>query len=222
MKFITDITGLPIKDVWYPNRYTELDIEAQADGIVDVYCKTYSGEQFLIEIQKNYQSGFAKRMLYYSAKLFSTQLQPGETKDYAATLKNFIGIGISNASLKMSNKSYISHHMMLDTETKKYELQGMSFHFIDLKKFPIKKNEVKLLQSATDAWCFYLKYIHELDGIGLSTFKQRYFDMERAVEELEKFSLTKEEYESYLLYRMGLRLIKFSWEICWRLRERLP
>ena len=104
----------------------------------------------------------------------------------------------------MHNKSHISHHKMLDVDTKQCELEGMAFHFIDLKKFRLKKNEVQNVKNATDAWCFFLKYIHQLDEMELSVFRERNPDMERAINELEKFSLTKEEYETYLLYRMGL------------------
>lgn len=216
MKFITDITGLRVADLTFINRYGDSDIDYQTEGILDIRCNTPSGtsqncihkkispsgEQFLIEIQKSYQRGFAPRLLYYRAKLFSSQVEPGETDVYPGALKNVVVIGICNGGAIMHNKSHISHHMMLDTETKKCELEGITFHFIDLKKFRIKKNELEKVKNASDVWCYYLKYIHQLDIMERATFRKRNPGMERAIVELERFSLNKEEYEAYLMYCM--------------------
>lgn len=180
-----------------------MDIAVQSRSIVDALCESSSGERFLIEIQKVYQRGFRQRMLYYGATIFSSQLDIGNA-DYASALRNVVVIAISNGPLLMSNQSHISHHQLLDLETHRCELEGLNFHFIDLTKFQIKVNELELVNSPVDAWCFYLKFIHELNRNDLAAFKRKYPWMEKAVDELSKFNLSKEEYKSYLLYRMGM------------------
>ena len=102
MQFIKDVTGIAVKDVIFPKRDLDLNI-----GIVDILCKDQSGDQYLIEIEiEKYQTAFKKRMLYYGAKLFSSQLEPGDPQSYGRTLRDVVIIGITNYSgLKMNCRS---------------------------------------------------------------------------------------------------------------------
>ena len=202
-QFIRDITGLSVVDVNFLNPYVEVDTVFQARSIVDVVCRSSSGERFLIEIQKSYQRGFSRRMLYYGAKIFSSQLAHGNS-DYFGALRNVVVIAVSNGALQMDNPSHITHHRLLDIETCKCEMEGLEFYFVDLTKFGIKANEMKLVTKPIDRWCYYFKYIHELSSTELDAFLERFPEMSNAVTELSRFNLSEKEYESYLLWKMGL------------------
>lgn len=113
-------------------------------------------------------------------------------------------IAVSNGPLQMDNPSHITHHRLLDIETRKCEMEGLQFYFVDLTKFGIKANEMELVNNPIDRWCYYFKYIHELSSIELDAFMEIYPEMRNAVKELSRFNLLEKEYESYLLWKMGL------------------
>jgi predicted transposase/invertase (TIGR01784 family) len=81
--------------------------------ILDVKAKDRAGNEYIVEMQVTDKLGFAKRVVYYSAKSYSTQLDVGE--DYYK-LKPTIFIGILNFEF-LENPNYLSRHLILDAAT---------------------------------------------------------------------------------------------------------
>lgn len=141
-------------------------------------------------------------MLYYASKIFSAQVKVGEIGnikyDYGKVLKDLIVISISEKALHLTNEKCISHHRILDVETRSNDIKGLSFYFVDFTKFNIGMEALKRLKSGTDVWCFYLKYIHLLDDHAVNDFEIAYPWVKDAVEELRNFNLTSEEHQEYM------------------------
>jgi predicted transposase/invertase (TIGR01784 family) len=101
--------------------------------ILDVKAKDKAGNEYIVEMQVTDKLGFAKRVVYYSAKSYSAQLNVGE--DYYKP-KPTIFIGILNFEF-LETTHYLSRHLILDAETHEHKLKDLDFNFIELPKFVI-------------------------------------------------------------------------------------
>jgi len=217
IQFIRDVTGINVEEIEFleADKKLPMNIGSEAEGTVDVYCKDKSKNPFLIEIQKNSQPGFTKRLLYYATKLYSAQLEPGDPKCYDIALKNIVVIGITNYRISLSGTSYSSRHRIINENTNRCDVEGLTFHFLDLTKFPYEIDQMANLNENLEAWCYYLKFVHLLDETALSNFSKRFPIMETPIKKLSKFSLTTEEYPKYVFSqcdRDGLNAEEFARE----------
>jgi predicted transposase/invertase (TIGR01784 family) len=118
--------------------------------ILDVKAKDKAGNEYIVEMQLTDKIGFAKRVVYYSAKSYAAQLSVGE--DYY-TLKPTIFIGILNFEF-LESKHYLSRHLILDAETHEHKLKDLDFNFIELPKFNKTESE---LDTLIDKWVYFIK-----------------------------------------------------------------
>jgi len=116
-------------------------------------------------------------------------------------LKDIVVIGITNYRLNMSG-SYNSRHRLLNEENHKCDIEGLTFHFLDLERFPFMVDQLDDLKENIEAWCFYLKFIHSMDETAVSNFTEKFPIMKTPIDKLSKFSLTKKEFESYVFSQM--------------------
>ena len=203
IQFIRDVTGINVEEIEIveADKKLPMNIGCEAEGTVDVYCKDKSKNPFLIEIQRNSQPGFTKRLLYYATKLYSAQLEPGDPKCYDIALKDIVVIGITNYRISLSG-TYSSRHRIINENTNRCDVEGLTFHFLDLTKFPYEIDQMDNLNENLEAWCYYLKFVHLLDETALSNFSKRFPIMETPIKKLSKFSLTPEEYAKYVLSQL--------------------
>jgi predicted transposase/invertase (TIGR01784 family) len=160
--------------------------------ILDVKAKDKRGKEYIVEMQLTDKIGFAKRVVYYSAKSYSAQLNVGE--DYYK-LKPTIFIGILNFEF-LETKNYLSRHLILDAETHEHKLKDLDFNFIELPKF--NKNESEL-DTLIDKWIFFIKNAETLaivpphaDDAGLLF----------AYKEADQHNWTKADLEAYEYARL--------------------
>ena len=118
--------------------------------ILDVKAKDKADNEYIVEMQLTDKIGFAKRVVYYSAKSYVAQLSVGE--DYYK-LKPTIFIGILNFEF-LETKNYLSRHLILDAETHEHKLKDLDFNFIELPKFNKKEAE---LDTLIDKWVYFIK-----------------------------------------------------------------
>ena len=162
-------------------------------------CKSSDGDRFLIEIQCAVQVHFRRRILFYAAKIFTGPLKVGD-KDFSK-LKSTVVIAISENDLSFKNPSYFSKHEFVDKCTGECEMDGIQIITLDLSKF--MKQNITELSDSTDAWCFFLKYVYQVAGKDVHALEKKYPTMQRVLQELRTFKLSPEEYERYLVYKMG-------------------
>ncbi len=155
--------------------------------ILDVKAKDKTGKEYIVEMQVTERIGFAKRVMYYSAKSYAAQLDAGNNY---YKLKPTIFIGILNFAF-LETKDYLSRHLILDVETKEHKLKDLEFNFIELPKFDKTEEE---LQNLVEKWVYFIKNAESLtvippnlDDEGLAT----------AYKEANRHGWTKEDLEAY-------------------------
>ncbi len=161
-------------------------------SILDVKAKDKAGNEYIVEMQVTDKIGFDKRVVYYSAKSYSAQLNIGE--DYFK-LKPTIFIGILNFAF-LENPHYLSRHLILDAETQEHKLKDLEFNFIELPKFNQKKQE---LQTLIEKWVFFIKNAENIDLIPENTDDE---GLRSAYQEADRHTWTKADLEAYSYARL--------------------
>jgi predicted transposase/invertase (TIGR01784 family) len=192
--FLNDIFGRtsdPIETVSFLPSAQLPQIAAQRMSIVDILCKDTLGNRFIIEMQVAKERGFEKRAQYYAAKTYIQQREQGADYQY---LKEVIFLSIMDFVLFPDKLSYLSHHVILDKDSLEHDLKDFSFSFLELPKF---KKEKEQLITMTEKWAYFFKHA---DETAESDLKQIISDapiLERAYEELNRFSWSAAELLDY-------------------------
>jgi predicted transposase/invertase (TIGR01784 family) len=66
-----------IVDIEYTDKEQVSDIREERDIIYDIFCKTDKGEYVIVEMQRQRQSNFIERTIYYAARALSRQGKKG-------------------------------------------------------------------------------------------------------------------------------------------------
>jgi predicted transposase/invertase (TIGR01784 family) len=160
--------------------------------ILDVKARDKAGKEYIVEMQVTEKIGFAKRVVYYSAKSYSAQLTVGE--DYAK-LKPTIFIGILNFKF-LETSNYLSRHLILDAETHEHKLKDLDFNFIELPKFDKTEQE---LQTLVDKWVYFIKNAENLTVIPSNLDDE---GLQSAYTEADRHRWKKEDLEAYQYAKM--------------------
>ncbi len=126
--------------------------------ILDVRVTDQKEHSYIVEMQVEEKAGFDKRLQYYTAKRYVSQIERGE--DYPK-LKKVILIAILDYNFTKS-EDYISKHLILDTKTYEHSLKDFDYNFVELKKFTKKLDDITTL---SDKWIYFLKHSDKLDKI---------------------------------------------------------
>ena len=155
--------------------------------VIDVKATDEKGNIYIIEMQLTDKKGLDKRIQYYGAKGYSSQIESG---DEYLKLKPMIFIGILDFEY-FDSPNYISRHLIMDSETGERKFKDLEFNFIELQKFT---KEVNQIANLVDKWIYFIKNSENLEVIpenisdsGLLT----------AYKDAEKHNWTKEELEEY-------------------------
>lgn len=147
-----------VVDVDILNPYQFAKLSGGKSTIVDVKAKDKNGNTFIVEMQIAESDYFHKRILYYTAQSYSSQI--GEGKKYNK-LNPVYFIGILEFEIG-NNPNYISCHKVMDVETNEQIIQDVEFNFIELPKFTKKIEE---LLTPIDQWTFFIKNAENLEVI---------------------------------------------------------
>ena len=181
----------PITDVTFLKTSQDPDIAIQKTSIVDVLCKDSQGNQYIVEIQVAKEKGFEKRAQYYAAKAYSSQARVGGAY---ADLKEIIFLAISNFIMFPNKDAYKSDHIILDRETQENDLKDFSFTFLELPKF---KNDISALETIIEKWMYFFNHAEDTAEEDLEKIIGSDQIMERAYDELNRFSWNEEELLTY-------------------------
>jgi predicted transposase/invertase (TIGR01784 family) len=66
-----------IVDIEYTDKEQVSDVREERDIIYDIFCKTDKGEYVIVEMQRQRQSNFIERTIYYAARALSRQGKKG-------------------------------------------------------------------------------------------------------------------------------------------------
>jgi predicted transposase/invertase (TIGR01784 family) len=160
--------------------------------ILDVKAKDKSGNEYIVEMQVTDKIGFAKRVVYYTAKSYSGQLAVGENY---AKLKSTIFIGILNFEF-LETTNYISRHLILDADTHEHKLKDLDFNFIELPKF---NKILQESQTLIEKWVYFIKNAENLSVIPEDLNDEGLIS---AYTEANQHTWKKEDLEAYQYARM--------------------
>jgi predicted transposase/invertase (TIGR01784 family) len=160
--------------------------------ILDIKAKDKAENEYIVEMQVTERTGFAKRIVFYSSKSYSSQLNIGE--DYNK-LKPTIFIGILNFEF-LEGENYLSRHLILDVETQEHKLKDLDFNFIELPKFNKKEAE---LETLVEKWVYFIKNAENLTVIPPNIDDE---GLKAAYTEADRHTWKKVDLEAYSYARM--------------------
>ena len=149
------ITDLEIIDPYLPSRVSYLK-----DSYLDVKAKLALGQTVIIEMQVLNVESFAKRVVYNTAKTYSTQLIRGEGY---FKLKPVIALTITDFKMFENDREVISHFVFKEKKRLfEYPDPGMEMIFIELPKF---NKQLDHLETLTDKWVYFMKNAPSLEVV---------------------------------------------------------
>lgn len=180
-----------IQSVTFLKTSQDPDIAYRKQSLVDVLCTDQKGRQYIIEMQVARTRGFEKRAQYYAAKAYAQQLQQGEGYEQ---LKAIIFVAITDFVMFSDKSDYLSNHCILDKETLSHDLKDFSFTFLELPKFQKRMEE---LTDIVERWTYFFKHAEETNEKDIDRVAGVDVAITRAYEELNKFSWTEIELNTY-------------------------
>jgi len=176
-----------IKTITLLNPFQLPKIQGLKVTVIDVKATDEKGNIFIIEMQLTDKKGLDKRIQYYGAKGYASQIESG---DEYLKLKPMIFIGILDFDY-FESPNYISRHLIMDSETGERKFKDLEFNFIELQKFT---KQLSQIDNLVDKWIYFIKNSENLEVIpenindsGLLT----------AYKDAEKHNWTKAELEEY-------------------------
>lgn len=190
----------PIQDVTFLKTVQDPETAAKKTSIVDILCRDEKGNQYIVEMQVVKEKGFEKRAQYYAAKAYVSQMvEKGKYED----LKEVIFLALTDFIMFPQTKEYKSEHVILDIETHNHHLRDFSFTFFELPKFTKNMNE---LTNVVEKWLYFFKHAEETSEKDLHTIIGHDDIIERAYEELNRFSWDEAEMNTYE------QELKYEWD----------
>jgi len=180
------------------NPYTLQSFETDKLSILDIKAKDKKGRFLNIEMQITDQLSYEKRALFLWSKLFSEQLQKGQSY---SELKKTIGIHILNFNI-LDEIDFHNIYAVLNLKSKKRQFEELQLHVIELEKFNKEYPDVK---TGLDRWVTFLKRAQDLDRKTLPKSLSEDKEVVRAIEVLEKVNFTEMErkiYDSHWIWLM--------------------
>lgn len=189
--FINNILALPdglrIQDIEYMPTEQMPDLGYGKRSLLDLKVRDESGNWYVIEMQKGFDTHFIQRVEYYGSHCYVHQISKGMSH---AALLPVIVISVIGNKIFDDAIPCISFHKMHETTTKKQYLFGISFVFVELGKF-----NKETVSSSTDEWLHFFKYAHQEkqcpDTISNITVMSAY-------EALQVYGWTEAEYDVYI------------------------
>lgn len=181
----------PIRDVTFLKTVQDPEIAAQKTSLVDILCRDENGHQYIVEMQVAKERGFEKRAQYYASKAYISQARAGDEYD---DLKEVIFLAITNFIMFPEKKKFKSDHVILDKDSHENDLKGFSFTFLELPKFNKNINE---LNNIVEKWMYFFKNAEETSEKDLPKIIGHDEIIERAYEELNRFSWNEVEFRTY-------------------------
>jgi len=147
-----------IKTITLLNPFQLPKIQGLKVTVIDVKAIDEKGNIFIIEMQLTDKKGLDKRIQYYGAKGYASQIDSG---DEYLKLKPMIFIGILDFDY-FESPNYISRHLIMDSETGERKFKDLEFNFIELQKFT---KELSQIDNLVDKWIYFIKNSENLEVI---------------------------------------------------------
>jgi len=124
--------GEEIADVEYMSPELPPRTSLEKNSIVDVFCKTKDGRQFIVEMQMCWTASFRDRVLFNSAKVYVDQLERG---DEYSELRPVYSLNLVDGIMEKDVPEFIHHYEMVHEKYTDKVIKGLHLVFVELPKF---------------------------------------------------------------------------------------
>lgn len=191
VSFLNSVLGLDghraIEDITFLNPIQAPLLPELKETTLDIKARDRRGVTFIVEMQLERRPGIEKRVVYYTAKAYVSQILSGE--DYPK-LNQVIFVGILDFNI-FEGSSYLTRHLILNRETQRNDLKDLEFNFIELPKFNKTESE---LANLVEKWVYFLKNAPDLAVVPDHTDE---VGLREAYDLAERFNWTQRELEAY-------------------------
>jgi predicted transposase/invertase (TIGR01784 family) len=170
-----------------PENLPDLPIERKA--IFDIYCKSVTGEDFIVEMQKAKLNFFKDRALFYTTFPIRDQAKKGDW-DFKLNAIYYVAI-LDFRYDENEEKQKLLREVTLKDQDGDLFYKKLHFSFLQMPLFNKQEHELK---SRYDKWLFFLKNLENFDHIP-AILNEPIF--EKAFNTLEEANLTPDQLEQY-------------------------
>jgi len=178
-----------IKTLHFKNVENLPDLPLERKAIFDIYCKSVTGEDFIVEMQKAKLNFFKDRALFYSTFPIRDQAKKGEW-DFKLSAIYYVAI-LDFKYDENEEKQKMFRDVALKDQDGELFYDKLHLKFLQMPLFNKQEHELK---NHFDKWLYFLKNLESFDHIP-SILKEPIF--EKAFSTLEEANLTKEQLEQY-------------------------
>ncbi len=190
---------LDLQDIEYmsPERVPRTSIGK--NSIVDVFCKTKDGRQFIVEMQMYWSTNFKDRVLFNSAKVYVDQLEHAE--DFT-DLRPVYSLNLVNENFEKDVPEFIHYYRMVHEKYTEKIIDGFHLVFVELKKFQpqsIAERKMAVL------WLRFLTEINKnTEEVPQELLEND--DIREAIELVQESAYTREQLMGYDLFWDAVRV----------------
>ncbi|MDR1918517.1 MAG: Rpn family recombination-promoting nuclease/putative transposase, partial [Tannerellaceae bacterium] len=158
--FLNDMLGLSIVEIRdFPAEQLG-DTKTNRKAVFDLYCITENDEHIIVEMQKEGQSNFADRALFYAAFPLRNQARRGKAWTYGLTPVYMVSILDFILFNDIESRDEVMEKVYLVRERTKTRFSDkLNFLFIELPKF---NKSLEELETNIDRWLYCLKHLFDL------------------------------------------------------------
>jgi len=142
-----------IADLEILNPYLDKEHVLDRGVVLDVKARDGRGHLYNIEVQVAGHRAYKERALYYLARLFTGQLEPG---DSYTRLQRTIGISLCDFHLFPEQEALHSTFRLYDPQHERQLTDILELHFIELTKF--QRDKPRDLRTPFEKWLHALKF----------------------------------------------------------------
>ena len=200
----------PITDITYGSQEKLPPTKEDRRSVVDIYCESQNKDRFIVEMQKNIQTYFKDRALFYASYPIINQAQRGSEWDYRLSAVYIVAIMDFEFPENEASNSVLHHVKLVELENNKVFYDKLAFVYAEMPKFVKKLDELK---TNTDKWLYVLKNISKLQNLPEeleNNIFKKFFD------EAKIANYSKEDYyayqESLKIYRDNKAVLKTAIE----------
>jgi predicted transposase/invertase (TIGR01784 family) len=200
IEFLNETLNLAerISEIQLLNPYQAPKLAGLKETTLDIKAKDQQGNEFIVEMQVEKETGFYKRAIYYSSKAYSQQLEKAEKYHL---LKPVIFLGILDFKV-FDHEHYFSRHLILNLENQQQNLKDLEFNFIELPKFIKQEHE---LNAISDKWVYFIKNASNLEHIPSNTDTEA---LKQAYQIAQQHHWTRHELDIYEYQGLQIGKIK--------------
>ena len=189
-----------VADLNFRNVENLPDLPSDRKAIFDIHCKSVSGENFIVEMQKAKINFFKDRSLFYVTFPIREQAKKGDW-DYKLEPIYFIAILDFEYDEAEEKRKFMRDVALKDQDGELF-FNKLHFKFLQMPLLNKKENE---LETKFDKWCYFLKNLENFEYIP-NILNEPIFQKAFGAAELARFTAQqRDNYEQSLIQYRDLK-----------------